>query len=102
MSTIVDTGAVCVPAVRRAITLKALDRTLDLQFVSGSGAGARIFAEERDTTGKVLARADGLVGEMTIGADGYPLVRVDSSAFSLTPKGAERVQAWLQQLRGAP
>jgi hypothetical protein len=97
----VDTSAAKVPAIERTITLKALDRTLRLEAVSGSGAGARVMATERDAAGKVLALADVLAGEIAVAADNGYALRAGGSSFSLTPKGAARVQAWLLQLRGA-
>jgi hypothetical protein len=91
------------PAIEGTLTLKALERTLHLVAESGSGTHARIVAVERDAAGKIMAMGDVLAGEIVITApNGYSLVRLGSSAFYLTPKGAARVRAWLQQLQGAP
>jgi hypothetical protein len=94
MSTEIDTSAATAPTVERAFTLGALDRTLQLELVSGSGANARV---------KVSALEEVLPGEITVAAGNACLqLRIAGrSAFSLTPKGAERVQAWLSQLQRA-
>jgi hypothetical protein len=90
------------PALDRTLTLKALDRTLRLEAVSGSGANARVMAAERDAAGKILAFADCVASEIEVVAvNGFSL-RLGSASFSLTSKGATRVQSWLLQLQGAP
>jgi hypothetical protein len=91
-------------AIERTLTLKALDRTLQFEAVSASGANARVIAVERDAAAKVLAYEDGVAGAISIvsSSDGHSLLRLGRSSFSLTPKGAARVQSWLLQLHGAP
>jgi hypothetical protein len=86
------------------LTLKALDRTLHLEAVSGTDImPARVIATECDAAGKVLAFENCTAAEITIAAvafDIHPVFRLGRCTFSLTAKGAERIRSWLLPLQG--